>query len=445
MKPFHTSRRDFLRRTTIAAAARGVPPWFVTQSLDAAQPTRPLSANDKPGIALIGCGGMGRNDANLAAAFGNIVAVCDVDSKRAGAASQQFAGAKVFNEFRKVLESDDVHAIINATPDHWHTLINLAAMKAGKDVYSEKPLTLTIDEGRRVVEAARKSQRVFQTGSQQRSDPRFRLACDLVRNGRIGKLKHIQVVLPVGRQGGPFATAPVPQELDWNTWQGQVAAHDYVPERCHGTFRYWLDYSGGTMTDWGAHHHDIALWGAGYARSGPVSIEGKRLIETIVGGYDAPSQYEVHYEYPNGVTQTTISTLRNNFDGSIAKDQASDLPEHGVKFEGADGWIFVTRGKIEASRPELLAEPLTERKIDLYVSNDHMGNFFESIRSRKATICDAEIGHRSASVCHLGVLAIRLGRKLKWNPETEQFADDKEAMSYLTREQRKPFTYEMIG
>ncbi|MEO8427579.1 MAG: Gfo/Idh/MocA family oxidoreductase [Verrucomicrobiota bacterium] len=444
MKLFRTSRRDFLRRATFAAAATGIPPWFLTRTLDAAESAKPLSPNDKPGIALIGCGGRGRNDAKLAAEFGNVVAVCDVDTKRAGEASQQFGNAKVFGEFRKVLERDDVHAIINGTPDHWHTLINLAAMKAGKDVYSEKPLTLTIDEGRRVVAAARKSKRVFQTGSQQRSDARFRLACDLVRNGRLGKLKHIQVVLPVGQQGGPFATSPVPQELDWNTWQGQVAVHDYVPERCHRTFRYWLDYSGGTMTDWGAHHHDIALWGAGYERSGPVSIEGKRLIEPIKGGYDAPSQYEVHYEYPNGVTQTTISTLRNNFDGSTAKEQSQDLPEHGVKFTGADGWIFVTRGKIEASRPELLAESLTERKVELYVSNDHMGNFFDCIRSRKAPICDAEIGHRSVSVCHLGVLAIRLGRKLKWNPETEQFADDVQANTYLTREQRKPYTYEMI-
>ncbi len=237
MKPFHTSRRNFLRQATFAAAATGLPPWFLAQTLDAAEPTRTLSANDKPGIALIGCGGMGRNDATLAAEFGNIVAVCDVDTKRAGAASQQFGGAKVFNEVRKVLERDDVHAIINATPDHWHTLINLAAMKAGKDVYSEKPLTLTIDEGRRGVEAAQKSKRVFQTGSQQRSDARFRLACDLVRNGRLGKLQHIPVVLPVGKPGGPFGTAPVPQELDWNTWQGQEAAHEYVPERCHRTFR----------------------------------------------------------------------------------------------------------------------------------------------------------------------------------------------------------------
>ena len=144
------------------------------------------------------------------------------------------------------------------------------------------------------------------------------------------------------------------------------------------------------------------------------------------------------------MTQTTVSTLRNRFDGSTAPDQNKDLPEHGVKFEGSEGWIFVTRGKIEASRPELLSEPLTERKVELYVSTNHMGNFFDCLRSRKAPICDAEIGHRSVSVCHLAGIAIRLGRKLTWNPATEQFADDREANTHLTREQRKPFTYEMV-
>jgi len=350
----------------------------------------------------------------------------------------------VFSDFRKLLARDDVHVIVNGTPDHWHTFINLAAMKAGKDVYSEKPLTLTIDEGRRLVAAVRESKRVLQTGSQQRSDARFRLACELVRNGRIGTLKHVQVVLPAGLHGGPFATAPVPEGLDWNTWQGQAPAHDYVPQRCHLYFRYWLDYSGGTMTDWGAHHHDIALWGADCERTGPVSIEGRALAKPIPEGYDAPSQYEVHYEYANGVKQTTISTLRNRFDGSIAPEQSKDLPEHGVKFEGADGWIFVTRGKIEASRAELLSEPLQQRKVELYASTNHMGNFFDCVRSRKPPICDAEIGHRSVSVCHLGVLAIRLGRKLKWNPEKEEFEGDADANRYVAREQRKPFTYEMV-
>ncbi len=438
------TRRSFFKRTALAAAATGIPVWFLEQSLNAADTPTPKSANDKPNIALIGCGGMGRQDAKLASAFANVIAVCDVDTKRAEAASQQFGGAKIFSDFRRLLETKDLHAVINGTPDHWHTFINLAALRAGKDVYSEKPLTLTLDEGRRLVEAVRTSKGVLQTGSQQRSDARFRLACELVRNGRIGQLRHVTVILPAGLHGGPFAPAPVPAELDWNTWQGQAPATEFVPERAHSKFRYWLDYSGGTMTDWGAHHHDIALWGMGLDRTGPVTIEGKRLIEEIPGGYDAPSQYRIEYTYANGVTQTTESTMRNRFDGSTAKDQAATLPEHGVKFEGSDGWIFVTRGKIEASRKELIDEPLTTKAVELYVSNDHMGNFFDCMRSRKEPICGAEIGHRSVSVCHLGVIAVRLGRKLQWNPEKEEFRDDQEANGYIAREQRKPFSYDSM-
>ena len=444
MNTFQITRRGFFKRTAVAAAATGIPAWFLEQSLDAADPQKPLLANEKPNIALIGCGGRGVGVAKEATAFGNVVAVCDVDAKRAEKAAQQFPGATAEKEFRKVLERGDLHAIINGTPDHWHTFINLAAMKAGKDVYSEKPLTLTVDEGRRIVAAAGETKRVFQTGSQQRSDARFRLACELVRNGRIGKLRHVSVILPAGLHDGPFPTAPVPSELDWDTWQGQARATEFVPQRAHQTFRYWLDYSGGTMTDWGAHHHDIALWGMGLDRSGPFSIEGKRLIDPIPGGYDAPSQYRVEYTYANGVTQTTESTMRNRFDGSIAKEQAAALPEHGVKFEGSDGWIFVTRGKIQASSQELIDQPLTDKKVELYVSNNHVGNFFDCLRSRQQPICDAEIGHRSASVCHLGVIAIQLGRKLQWNPTSEQFENDKEANGHVAREQRKPFTYDMV-
>jgi hypothetical protein len=226
------SRRAFLKTTVAFAASTGLPLWFAEQSLQAATPAPKLGPNDKPNVALIGCGGMGRNDGKLASAFANIVAVCDVDAKHAEAASQ-FNTAQAYKDFRKLLERDDLHAVINGTPDHWHTLINLAALRAGKDVYSEKPLTLTIDEGPRVVEAAKKNKRVLQTGSQQRSDPRFRLACELVRNGRIGKLQHVTVVLRPGLRDGPFKTAPVPAELDWDAWQGQTPAVGYVPQRCH--------------------------------------------------------------------------------------------------------------------------------------------------------------------------------------------------------------------
>jgi len=426
-------------------AAAGLPAWFVERLLAGPEPAKPTSPNDRPNVALIGCGGRGTGIAHEAAKLGTIVAVCDVDSKRAEEAAKTFGGAKVYKDFRKLLERDDVHAVLDATPDHWHTLVNLAAVKAGKDVYSEKPLTLTIDEGKRLVAAVRQAKRVLQTGSQQRSDPRFRLACELVRNGRLGKLTAVTTTLPAGPNKGPFKSQPVPAELDWDFWQGQAPARDYLPERTHLWFRYWLDYSGGTMTDWGAHHNDIALWGIGLDRSGPQTIEGQATVEPVAGGFTAPAEYAVEYTYANGVRHRCVSTTANNIFGGEARPLKAGESFHGVKFEGPDGWILVTRGKIEASRPELLKEPLGDsKKVALYESNDHMGNFFECLRTRKPPVCDAETGHRSVSLCHLGVIAIRLGRKLTWDPEKERFVNDKEADGYLAREMRKPWTYDAV-
>jgi predicted dehydrogenase len=317
----------------------------------------------------------------------------------------------------------------------------MAAMRAGKDVYCEKPLTLTIDEGKRLVQTARETNRVLQTGSQQRSDKNFRLACELVRNGRIGKLNHIQVWLPAGRREGPFQSSPIPENFEWDFWQGQTPSVPYVKERAHGTFRYWWDYSGGTMTDWGAHHHDIALWGVGADPSGPVSVEGRSLVDMIPGGFTASSEYEVHYGYANGVTQTTHSTADNNWSGGVVNKEGQ---QHGVKFEGSDGWIWVTRGRIEASDPEFLTTPLPAGAERLMASDDHMGNFFDCVRSRKRPICDVEIGHRSATVCHLGVISMRLGRKLGWGPKGERFINDSEANQWLSREMRKGWGYDAI-
>jgi len=437
------SRRRFLKTSAAIATGSALPGWFIEQSRGYAATTKPLSPNDKPNIALIGCGGQGRYDTTLTAKFASVVAVCDVDSKRAEEASKQFGGAKAYKDFRKLLERDDVHAIINGTPDHWHTLVNIAAMKAGKDVYSEKPLTLTIDEGKRLVTVARETHRILQTGSQQRSDSRFRLACELVRNGRLGQLKHVITSLPAGPRGGPFSPVPVPSELDWDFWQGQTPSVPYIRERCHGSFRYWWDYSGGTMTDWGAHHNDIALWGLGLERSGPVTIQGRPLVAMVPGGFTASAEYRVEYSYANGVTHTCQSTSGNGPDGSVRGTAKPGEIPHGVRFEGAGGWIFVTRGKIEASNPALLSEPLTANATRLYASNNHMENFFDCIRSRKPPICDAEIGHRSVSLCHLGVIAIRLGRKLNWDATREQFVNDSAANDWLAREQRKPWTYDL--
>jgi predicted dehydrogenase len=434
-------RRDFLRATAGAAL---LPAWFLEESRTLAKTPEPRTANDRPNIGLIGCGGMGCGDAQNDGRFGKIVAVCDVDAKHAAEASQSFKGAKIYKDFRKVLGDKKIDVVINATPDHWHTLVNLAALKAGKDVYSEKPLTLTIDEGKRLVALVRESGRILQTGSQQRSDKQFRLACELVRNGRLGKLAEITTILPAGLNQGPFRSSPIPKELDWNFWQGQAPAHDYVKERTHLYFRYWLDYSGGTMTDWGAHHNDIALWAMGLDRSGPTAVEGRALRAPVPGGYTAPSDYEVNYTYANGVRHRCLSTTANTIFGTAARELQPGELLHGIKFVGPEGWIYVTRGKLEASRPELIQDPLKDKKFPLHVSNDHMGNFFDSVRTRKPPICDAEIGHRSVSVCHLGVIAIRLGRKLRWDPAKEEFVGDQEANGYLRREMRKPWSYEMI-
>jgi predicted dehydrogenase len=434
-------RREFLKA---AAAAAVLPAWFMDECRSNAQPATPRGPNDRPGIGLVGCGGMGRGDATNAGRFGKVVAVCDVDTKQAGEASKLFDGAKIYKDFRKLLEDKSVDVVITATPDHWHTLVNLAALKAGKDIYSEKPLTLTIDEGKRLVASVKQSGRVLQTGSQQRSDSRFRLACELVRNGRLGKLAEITTILPAGLNQGPFKSTPPPKELDWEFYQGQAAPHDYVKERTHLYFRYWLDYSGGTMTDWGAHHNDIALWAMGLDRSGPATVEGKALSTPIAGGYTAPAEYEVVFTYANGVRHRCVSTTADSIFGSSARDIKQGELRHGVKFEGPEGWIYVTRGKLEASRPELIKEPLKSKQFELPVSNDHMGNFFDGVRTRKPPICEAEIGHRSVSLCHLGGIAIRLGRKLNWDPVKEEFAGDNEANSHLAREMRKPFTYDMI-
>jgi predicted dehydrogenase len=430
------TRRGFLRS---AAAATVLPAWYLDECRAQPEAKGPTSKNDTPGIALVGCGGMGRGDAKNAERFGRIVALCDVDENQLAAAGKTWPKAATLHDFRKVMDRKDVDVVICGTVDHWHTLVSLAAMRAGKDVYCEKPLTLTIDEGKRLVEAQAKTKRVLQTGSQQRSDKNFHLACSLVRNGRLGKIKEVDVWLPAGRREGPFKPAPVPKNLDWDMWQGQTPAVEYVPERTHVTFRYWWDYSGGTITDWGAHHNDIALWGLG--QKGPVKVSGKPTVQMIPGGFTASSEYEIEYTYADGVVHRCRSTTANNWAGGVVEKKGQ---QHGVRFTGADGWIFVTRGRIEASDPELLKKPLPASAERLYASTDHMGNLFDCVRSRKATACPAEVGHRSASICHLGAIAVRLGRPLTWDPDKEEFAGDAEANKWLAREQRKPWTYEMV-
>jgi predicted dehydrogenase len=443
IKSHISSRRSFLKNIGAVTAASTLPRWFIDEcaAQQSSRTADTLPPSEKVNLALIGCGGQGRGDARNARSYGQIVAVCDVDAAHLAAAQKDFPGAEGYADFRKLLERKDVDAVICGTVDHWHTLVAMATMKAGKDIYCEKPLTLTIDEGKRLVEVQRQTGRILQTGTQQRSSIHFRLACDLVRNGRIGKIQKVEVWLPAGLRQGPFKTSPIPEGFDYDFWLGQTPKVEYVKERTHFSFRYWWEYSGGTMTDWGAHHNDIVLWALDMDGSGPVSIEGKQLVDMIPGGFTAASEYEVIYTYANGVVHTCKSTTASEWHGGV-KDPKGQ--QHGIKFYGTDGWIWVTRGIINASDRQLLTEKLPDDAKRVYLSNDHIGNFIECVKSRKTPICPTEVGHRSASLCHLGVISIRLGRKLNWDPAKEQFVGDAEANSLVAREMRKPYDYNMI-
>jgi len=421
---------------------------LVERELAAAQETArpPASPNDRPGIALIGCGGRGMDDARAASQWGDIVAVCDVDDNHAAAAARRFARngktPDTFSDFRKVMARDDVHAIIHATPDHWHTLINLAAAKAKKDVYGEKPLTLTIDEGRMITQAVRDNKIVFQTGTQQRSGQWFHLACQLVRNERIGKLKTVRVFVPGGLRGGPFHPVPPPAGLDWDFWLGQAPKVDYERERCHSQFRWWYDYAGGPVTDWGAHHNDIARWAIG--QDGPEDVEAKVVTAPIPGGYTTPSEYEATLHWANGVTQIVKTTLDDTPFGGIVNQNGQ---RNGIRFEGADGWIWVNRDGFSSSDEDIATKPLPANAVRLASSGNHMKNFFDCMRSRKDPVSAVETGHRSASVGHLIIIALRAGRKFQWDPVKETFTGDgaAEGNACLAREMRKPYDVSFLG
>jgi predicted dehydrogenase len=330
-----------------------------------------------------------------------------------------------------------------ACPDHWHSLINIAAAKAKKDIYGEKPLTLDIAEGSHVIKAVRDNKVVFQTGTQQRSDQRFHKACELVRNGRIGKLQEVQVWVPGGLREGPFQTRQtVPAGFNWDFWLGQAPQTEYLKERAQNTFRWWWDYAGGPVTDWGAHHNDIARWGIG--QDGPAEIEGKVITGPIEGGFTTPSEYEATLIWGGGVKQVVKTTLDDSPFGAVLKQNGQ---RNGVKFIGSDGWIWVNRGDLSASKDEILDTPLPDNKIALEVSQNHMRNFFDAVRSRKDPISKVEDGHRSAVIGHLIIIALRTGKKLQWDAATETFAGEsaREAGTYLAREMRKPYDYTFVG
>ena len=420
------SRRRFLQNGVAAGAILSLPASTYRAAFAADTPP-----SEAIRVASIGVGLQGK--ANLNALVKNVVAVCDVDSSHLAeaAAIVEKKGNRTpvaVADYRKLLDRKDIDAVVVTTPDHWHALCTIHACQAGKDVYCEKPLSLMIGEGRKMVEAARKHQRIVQTGSQQRSGKEFRTACELVRNGAIGKVTKVLVGLP-----GPNFKAPavpdsaVPDVLDFNVWLGPAPERKYNEKQVHYLFRFFWDYSGGQQTNFGAHHLDIAQWGLGMDDSGPTKIEGTATFNKDKW-FETPETAKITYTYANGIPMSC--TL------------GSGGHPGGTTFEGEKGIIFVTRGKLEVKIGGEKVDPvkLPAGEVKLAVSNNHHANWLESIKSRKLPVADVEIGHRSATVCHLGNIAVRTGRPIVWDPVTEQIAGDEAAAKMLLKPYRKPWT-----
>ncbi len=415
-------RRTFLKQAA-GALAVGAAPYLL--------PSQALGANNRVVTGHIGTGGQGTSNLNALLKQGvSVGAVCDVDKSHAAATLKLLEGKGIkcpsLGDYRKLLERKDINAVVVGTPDHWHALTTIHACLAGKDVYCEKPLTLTVVEGRKMVEAARANRRIVQTGSQQRSDPKYRLTCELVRSGRLGKLQKVIVGLPrVNFTGPPVPDSDPPPELDYDLWLGPAPKRPYNVKRVHYLFRFFWDYSGGQMTNFGAHDIDIAQWGLGMDESGPVAVEGTATFHPEKW-YETPSTCRLTYTYANGVTMLV---------GQVQKDCPG-----GATFVGTEGSIHITRARLLAKPEGLDKKPLGDKDVRLYQSSNHHRNFLDCVRSRKLPICDVEIGHRSATACHLGSIVLRLGRKIQWDPQKEQIVGDDEAARMLSRPYRAPWT-----
>lgn len=427
------NRREFLRKS--AAVAAGAASFALPTIVSPRVFGGPQSAapSDRIRLGFIGVGNRGGQ--NLGTFLKmldrvDIVALCDVDSSHLADAQKKVEGVTnkrcaEYGDYRKLLDDKNIDAVVVTTPDHWHALTTIDACRAGKDVYCEKPLTLTIAEGQAMIAAARDNKRIVQTGSQQRSDEKFRRGCELVRSGRIGKIRTVRVGISGVNFGKkkPIADLKVPPpELDYDFWLGPAPFRPYNPKHVHYNFRFFWDYSGGQMTNWGAHHLDIAQWGLGMDESGPVSIEGKAKFNAQKL-FEVPEWCEVNYEYANGI-----------------KLICGQSQKGGTTFEGTDGTIHVSRDVLEVKPEKLGDEPLTASDVHLYESKDHHGNWLDCIHSRKLPICDVAIGHRSASVCHLGNIAIRSGKKIKWDPVKEQIVGDDEVAKMTSRHYRAPWS-----
>ena len=434
------SRRDFLRSSAAAGAGLALPAIVPASVFGAEAPSERIA------VGCIGVGRMGTGD--LTEALGirqvQVVAVSDVDSRRVQIAQKrvnsfyaekepggQYRGCATYGDFRELIARGDIDAVQISTPDHWHMIPAIEAAKAGKDIFLQKPLSLTIAEGRFVSDTVRRYGRIFQIGSQQRSEKKFRQGCELVRNGRIGKLYTIKIGFGTDPGCGPKPEMPVPANLDYDMWLGPAPWAPYTEERVHPqnslTARPgWLrisDYGAGMITGWGSHHLDIAHWGMGTEFTGPVEIEGRAEFPKD-GLWDVHGDFHIEYTYANGVRMI------------VANEK---VHRNGVRFEGDKGWVFVTRGAIDAEPKSLLQETIGAGETKLYESNYHKGNFYECVKSRAETIAPVEVAHRSCSACLLGDIAMRTGRKLKWDPAKEQFINDDVATAMLSRTMRAPW------
>jgi predicted dehydrogenase len=426
IKPSNLNRRQFLQSTAVVAVPFLLPSriWGATGD---ARPSNRIT------VGVIGTGTQGRHLMNsfLPHTTLQIVAVNDVDTTRrehhrklvegfyTTKLDRDFKGCAEYRDFRELVARKDIDAVIIATPDHWHAVPVVMAADAGKDIFCEKPLSMSIREGRAMVDAVRRNQRVFQTGSMQRSSREFHRACELVRNGRLGKIQRI--VVGVGR---PSKWCDLPAEemepgLDWDMWLGPAPVRPYhsvlSPRGVHTNFPNWRsyrEYSGGMMTDWGAHHFDIAQWGLGMDDSGPVEI---------IPPANPASGTGLRYIYANGV------------------EMLHDASRGGVLFVGEKGTIFVDRGRLEVKPESINEETIGPDEIQLYRSTNHYRDFVDCIRSRQKPICDVEVGARTAAVCHLGNLAYWNGRRLRWDPVREQFVGDPEANKWLEAQGRAPW------
>jgi len=439
MAASRATRREFIKGAVLSSAALAFPYVVPSSALGAGGRTAP---SERITLGFIGTGdhGIGRNLTGfLAHEDAQVLAVCDVDTERREKAKAlveehysktrgqgPYKGCDAYNDFRDIIARKDIDAVVISTPDHWHVIPAVMAARAGKDVFCEKPLTLTVAEGRILSDTVKKHKRVFQTGSENRSTQIrvYHRMCELVRNGRIGRLRHIRVELPQGRWIRPASqeVCPPPKGFDYDMWLGPAPEAPYCPARCHWNFRWILDYSGGFLTDWGAHLIDIAQWGNNTEFTGPVEVEGKGEFPKE-GIFNTATKFDITYRYANGVTLNVVST------------------QPGIRFEGDEGWIGNSGwgAPLQAEPKSILDSVIKPNEVHLYTAPDEIRNFLDCVKTRKQCYAPAEVGHRTITIAHIGNIAMQLGRKLRWDPAKERFVNDEEANRMLSRPMRKPW------